>query len=389
MADPVIGPQPEPARKVEVVVSVGTVVKGLAILGGLILVFVTLEALLAIILAVVLVLGLDPPVRALERRGLKRGTAAMIVLGGMAASVIILIVWAVTPVWEEIQRFVATLPAWVEEARTSGVLEDIDKNTEVLEKLKEVFLDWARTLPETAAGMLGTAGSLVSGVFQLVTLAFLTLFGLIGKSALTQSALRMMRPEPAARVERTLDEVCHTISFALIGNVVISVIAGTVVGITAVLVDAPAPVVLALIVGFLDLIPQVGSAIAAFIVCTITLIATGPEAAIILLAVILVYQQVENDLIQPAVMRQAVELSGFATIAVVIVGSALLGVVGAILAVPVAASVKVIVRELTKDRRDRMDRLREAELPPVAAAPATPAMAVVPGAVPTHPPVGS
>ncbi len=75
--------------------------------------------------------------------------------------------------------------------------------------------------------------------------------------------------------------------------------------------------------------------------------------------VILVYQQVENYLIQPAVMRQAVELSGFATIAVVMVGGALLGVVGAILAVPVAASVKIIVREVTEGPRARMAALRE------------------------------
>jgi predicted PurR-regulated permease PerM len=117
--------------------------------------------------------------------------------------------------------------------------------------------------------------------------------------------------------------------------------------------------VLALIVGLFDLIPQVGSAIAAFIVVTVTLIATGPGAAVILLIVILVYQQVENYLIQPAVMRQAVELSGFATIAVVMVGGALLGVVGAILAVPVAASVKIVVREVTAGRRARMAGLRE------------------------------
>ena len=84
-----------------------------------------------------------------------------------------------------------------------------------------------------------------------------------------------------------------------------------------------------------------------------------------MLAVILVYQQVENYLIQPAVMRQAVELSGFATIASVMLGGALLGVVGAILAVPVAASVKIIVNELTRGRRERMSALRNgAAVPP-------------------------
>jgi predicted PurR-regulated permease PerM len=139
---------------------------------------------------------------------------------------------------------------------------------------------------------------------------------------------------------------------------VISVIAATVVGVSAVIVGAPFPVVLALIVGLFDLIPQIGSAIAAFIVVLITLIASGLVPAVILLVVILVYQQVENYLIQPAVMRQAVELSGFATIACVMLGGALLGVVGAILAVPVAASVKVIVKRATEGRRARMAALR-------------------------------
>lgn len=103
-------------------------------------------------------------------------------------------------------------------------------------------------------------------------------------------------------------------------------------------------IVLALIVGLLDLIPQVGAAI--------------------ILAVILVYQQVENYLIQPAVMKQAVELSGFATIAVVMLGGALLGVVGAVLAVPVAASVKIVLHELTEGRRARMAALSEAPAVP-------------------------
>ena len=158
-------------------------------------------------------------------------------------------------------------------------------------------------------------------------------------------------------------EVTRTISFALLGNVAISIIAGTVVGIAAVLVDAPSPAVLALIVGLFDLIPQIGSTIAAIIVVTVTLDRHRPGAAAIMLIVILVYQQVENYLIQPAVMRTAVELSGFATIAVVMVGGALLGVVGAILAVPVAASVKIVVREVTAGRRERMAALREAEAP--------------------------
>ena len=123
------------------------------------------------------------------------------------------------------------------------------------------------------------------------------------------------------------------------------------------IVGAPSPIVLALIFGLLDLIPQIGSTIAAFIVTLVTLVATGPAEAAALLVLILIYQQAENYLIQPAVMRQAVELSGFATIASVMLGGALLGVVGAVLAVPVAASVKIVLHELTEGRRARMAAL--------------------------------
>ena len=188
-------------------------------------------------------------------------------------------------------------------------------------------------------------------MFGLVTLTFLTLFGLIAKPQLVRAGTELMRPQHAQRFERVQREVCEAISYSLIGNVVISVIAASVVGVAAVIVGAPSPMVLALIVGLFDLIPQVGSTIAAIIVVSITLVAEGAGPAVILLIVILVYQQLENYLIQPAVMRQAVELSGFATIASVLLGSALLGVVGAVLAVPVAASVKIVVRELTDGRR--------------------------------------
>jgi predicted PurR-regulated permease PerM len=275
--------------------------------------------------------------------------------------ILLIVVWAAAPVWGAIRDFAANVPGYIDEVQKEQPFKGLDASPEVLDKLKSATASIAKDIPAAAVNLLGTAAGALGTVFELVTLAFLTLFGLTAKPALTRSALDLMRPTVAERVERTFDEVTRTISYSLIGNVVISVIAGTVVGVTAVIVGAPSPAVLALIVGLFDLIPQIGSAIAAFIVCIATLIASGLAPALILLAVILVYQQVENYLIQPAVMKQAVELSGFATIAVVLLGSALLGVVGAVLAVPVAASIKVVLREVTKGRREQMAMLRATE----------------------------
>jgi predicted PurR-regulated permease PerM len=353
-------PLPAETSRVEVVLSTRTVVIALGVLLGIVLVIVVQEALLSIALAIVFVLGLDPPVSALERRGWGRGKAALFVFGVIGLAVFAIVIWAAKPVWSEVRDFVHALPGYVDEARHNAPLATIDENTDAFKKLESVAQDAAQQIPTAAKHMLGALSGAVGTVFSLVTLAFLTLFGIINKPTLQGSALALMAPQTAARVDRTVDSVSRTISFALLGNVVISVIAGTVVGIAAVVVGAPTPIVLALIVGLLDLIPQVGSAIAAFIVCVITLIASGLGPALVLLAVILIYQQVENYMIQPAVMKSAVELSPFATIAVVLVGSALLGVVGAVLAVPVAASVKIVVNEVSSGRRARMDALRMA-----------------------------
>jgi predicted PurR-regulated permease PerM len=363
-AEPVTPPaadQAPPARKVEIVFSVPTVVKALGIFFGVIIVISIKEALLAIVLSLIFVLGLDPPVAALERRGWGRGRAALAVVGVIVLAVFVLVVWAATPIWHSIQGFVNDLPGYVQKARDSGVLADIDKGTEAFKKLQELLVDAAKALPQSAIHLLGGVASVIGSVFSLVTLLFLTLFGLIAKPQLVRAGQELMRPHHAARFERVLRECCEAISYTLIGNIVISVIAGSIVGVTAVIVGAPSPAVLALIVGLFDLIPQVGSAIAAFIVVAITLIEAGAFPAIVLLIVILVYQQVENYLIQPAVMNKAVELSGFATIAVVILGSALLGVVGAILAVPFAAVIKTVLREAGAPRRARMEELRAAD----------------------------
>ena len=349
----------DPPRVVEIVVSVPTVAKALGIFFGVLLVYLAKDALLSILLSLVFVLGLDPPVAALERRGWGRGRAAMSVLGALLLLVFIIVVWAAKPLWEEIQTFVGNLPAWVQEAKNSGVLADVDKGTEAFSKLQQLLADAAKALPSSAMNLLGAAAGALGQVFQLVTLLFLTLFGLIAKPQLVRAGTELMRPPHASRFERVLKECSEAISYSLIGNVVISIIAGSVIFVAATIVGAPSPIVLAVIVGLFDLIPQVGSAIAAFIVCIITLMAEGWGPALALLAVILVYQQVENYMIQPAVMRQAVELSGFATIAVVMLGGALLGVVGAVLAVPVAASVKIVMREVTDGRRTRMAAMRE------------------------------
>ena len=124
----------------------------------------------------------------------------------------------------------------------------------------------------------------------------------------------------------------------------------------------PFPIVLAVIAGFLDLIPQVGATIASVILVAVAL-TVSTEAAIIMLVIQLIYQQVENYIVYPIVYRQAVELSPFTTIVAVLIAGSILGVVGAILAVPFAAVIKTVLHEAGAPRRERMSSLREEVTP--------------------------
>ena len=351
-----LGRQP---RRVELVVSGPTVLKAALIALAVYLVIVAHEVILTIGLSFVFALGLDPLVTRLTRRGMGRGRAALLVFFLIFLAVALLVIWAARPIWDEVRGLVDQFPGFIEDLQDEPGIKQLHEHTDVADKAEQLARDGAKKIPEAATSLLGITGALVGSVFSVVTLVFLTLFLLIGAPDLKRGGLAMLEPADAARVDRVLNDVETTISYTLLGNLVISVIAGSVVWLTAVIIGAPSPIVLAIIVGLFDLIPQIGSLIAAVIVVLITLAGAGVVPAAVLLIVILIYQQIENYLIQPLVYGEAVELSGFATIASVMAGGAVLGVVGAILAVPVTASLKVVFRELTSARRERMAALRD------------------------------
>jgi predicted PurR-regulated permease PerM len=172
------------------------------------------------------------------------------------------------------------------------------------------------------------------------------------------AAPRWQRSPPSSHP--VLEECIRAVANSLVGNVAISCIAAIVAGLSAWALGLPFPIVIAVITGFLDLIPQVGATVAAVILVAVALTVSTP-AAIAMLVIQLVYQQIENYIVYPLVYRRAVELSAFTTIVAVLIAGSLLGVVGAILAVPFAATIKIILREAGAPRRARMAQLREAD----------------------------
>jgi predicted PurR-regulated permease PerM len=180
------------------------------------------------------------------------------------------------------------------------------------------------------------------------------------RPSITDWLFGFARPETDARWRPVIEDSIMVVSQSLLGNVAISVVCGIYAWLSCVILGLPFPVVLALIAGLLDLIPQIGATIASVILIAVAL-TVGTTEALIMLVLQVVYQQVENYVVYPLVYRRAVELTPFTTIVAVLIASSILGVAGAILAVPFAAVIKTVVREAGAPRRARMAALREVE----------------------------
>ena len=182
---------------------------------------------------------------------------------------------------------------------------------------------------------------------------FLTLFGLNDEPRVRDWIGGLMYRDTRERYLDVTDRIIHTTSRYMLGNLAISVICATVYGVTAVILDLPYPLALALIAGFLDLIPTVGATIAGVIIGVVAL-SVSLQALVAFAIVMLVYQQVENYVLQPTIIGRAARVSGFTVLASVLAFGALFGFIGAIIGVPIAAGLQILVEELTAARRARI-----------------------------------
>jgi len=354
------GDQPRdgtPVQRVEVSISARSVGILLALAALIAIAILVLDTLVSIAIALVFALALSVPVDALERRGMRRSLAAVLVFAVAFICIFVLVAAIANPVYNEIRAFADALPGYVDDLENDSAIQGLIQDADLTEKIKDGLQDFAGEIPSTASALLGTAGGIFSSVLNLITLTFLTLYLVLELPRIQHGIAALMRPENGERFEALSSEVARSVSMAVLGNIAISVLAGVVMGGAAWALGLPYPIVLGIVVGLLDLIPTIGATIAAVILGLVAL-TVGIVPAILIVLIDLVYQQIENYIVQPAVMREAVELSAFTTVAVVIIGLALLGVVGAIIAVPVAGAIRLILLDMSRERRERMAALR-------------------------------
>ena len=322
------------------------------------------DTLLVVFLGVFGALVFEVPLRAFMRwTKLGRGLSATIVVLGTAVGLTVLALILLVPLVGSLRDFVKALPQLVEDLRDSGELSWLG-DSGAAENTQQGAANLADSIPNAISSILGVAGSAFSVGLTLFTLIFLTLFLLVDMERLRGVVRSMLMPGDAERWLEVWEHVTQTVSRWAIGALTIAVIAGTVQGTTAALLGSSYALALGIIAGFLDLIPNLGATIAGFILVPTILAEEGLTDALIMLAVILVYQQIENNLLGPTIYGKAVNISPFFVILGVTIFGALLGVLGALVAVPVTASLQIVITEVTRTRRAIVAEARAALQPP-------------------------
>jgi len=332
----------------------------LVVLGIILAAVVMIEIVLAargiliwIFIAMFLALALNPAVEWLQRHGVAgRGLAVAIVFVGTVVAIAALGATIIPTIVAQVNDFVDAVPGYVEDLTAGrGRLGFLEREYQITERVREALSDGGAS---KLLGISGTALAVTKGVVTAVvatlTIAFLTLFMLLEGPAWVERLYSLLPEEKQPRWRKVGFDIYRTIGGYVTGNLTISLIAGVVS--TAVLlgVGVPYAVALGLLVAILDLIPLAGATIAAILVTTVAFL-DATTSGVIVLIFFIVYQQLENHVLQPVVYGRTVQLSPLAVLIAVLIGAELAGVIGALAAIPVAGAFQVILVDWLQYRR--------------------------------------
>lgn len=339
---------------VEVSLSIRTV---LLVAGavGIAYALVSISNVLLVLLVSVFGVGvLSPVVTAMEQRfGWSRGLCATVLVLVTLVTIGVVVVVLAHATSGAVRGFSHDLPHIVDRVRHSALGNFINGGSNVLDTLRRHARDITGGVGNAAGGVAHVGVSAAGAVAVFFSVIFLTLFGLIEEPRARAWTGSLLYQAERKRYLQVADRIINTTSRYMLGNLAISVICGTVYGVTAVILGVPYPFAIGVIAGILDLVPTVGATIASIIIAFAAL-SVSLNAAIIFVIVMAVYQQIENYILQPTIIGKAAQVSGFTVLLSVLAFGALFGLIGAIIGVPIAASIQIVAEELTAGRRARI-----------------------------------
>jgi len=321
------------------------------------LLYLVRSTLLLVFIAVFLAVALGPAVGFFRRKGVPQGLSILLVYVLIAAAIFGVGLLIVPPVVKQVDQLAKNIPNYVSDLRDNTQFRKYDDKYHISTKLNEQ----GRKLPSHLGQAAGALQSITVGVFgalvQLITVLTMTFFLLLDGERIAGFLLGLRGPDRQERNRRIAGDVYGSIAGYVAGNLLISVLAGVTAYITLTLLGVPFAVPLSVLMAFLDLIPLVGATLAGVTIAVVTLFNDFPTSTIVWVIVFIVYQQVENNVIQPIVYRRTVNVAPLAVIVAILIGGSLLGILGALVAIPVAATIQIILREFWITRQARSEVL--------------------------------
>jgi predicted PurR-regulated permease PerM len=305
--------------------------------------------------SVLLALALNPAVEAFQRLGVgRRGVAAALVylvvlafIAGVGALVIPTLV-------QQVGEFVDAVPGYVQQLTAGrGPLGFLERDYHVVERVQDAVSGGgggAASLAGGASTALDVTRSVVTFVAAVVTITFMTLFMLLEGPSWIDRSIALLPESRQPRWRAIADDIYHLVGRYVTGNLLISLVAGTITTIVLLAVGVPFALALGLLVAILDLIPLAGATLGAIVV-TLVALSDSTSAAIVVLIFFVVYQQLENHLLQPLIYGRTVRLSPLAILLSVLIGAQVAGVIGALAAIPVGGTIQILLDHWQQSRR--------------------------------------
>lgn len=330
--------------------AIGVVVGALAAIE---LVFALEQLIELLLIAGFLAVVLSPAVAGLVRLGMRRGLATTVVfLLGMAAFGGLGYLF-IHPLYRQATHLANDLPDTLARVQAGkGRIGQLVARYHLQKGAAKYVPKVQAYLSHLGGPALSAAKTLLTGLGSLVVLLIMTFLILLQGPSAIRALLRILPPRHGRRVQRIMDDIARSVTGYVIGNFATSVIAGVVIGTTLLLVHVPFAVVFGVWVAMVDLLPLVGGLLAGVPTVAFAFL-YSPAAGIITLIVFLVYQQIENHLLNPVIMSRTVKLNPLWVLLSVLAGAELLGIVGALLAIPTAGTIHVIARDVWDERRGR------------------------------------
>jgi predicted PurR-regulated permease PerM len=312
------------------------------------------QVFVLIIISLFFAMGLNPAVLFIERRGLSRAKAVAATVS-LVIGFVGVFIWIAAPlIIDQVNALINNAPQLISDLKSNSTINELNKTYGIVDTVQnrvEASIKDGKFVIGAFGGVLGVGKAFISGVFSILTILVLTLYFLAALPTVTQDAYRLVPASRRERVAKITDAIIFRVGAFVGGQITISFFASVFIFILGFALDLPYKSALALVVFVCGLIPLIGHFIGMTIVTLIAL-TVSPLIAAIALASYIIYVQFENYILTPRVMKRALSIPGLVTIIAALIGTSLLGLIGGILAVPIAAAVLLILDEVVYPKAD-------------------------------------